>query len=95
MRTLFFTTLAGLQRERMVNSMFRDGDEDLSNFGRVAREIFSMMEVDLPLNVLEGWRCAFEESSHYFQYPSIGSTLYPHRQRVQCIMLPSTRAKRI
>ena len=36
----FFRTLAGLRRDRMVNTMFSDEDEDLSNFGRVARDDF-------------------------------------------------------
>lgn len=30
----------GLRRERMVNFMFNVEDEDLSSFGRVAREDF-------------------------------------------------------
>lgn len=34
----FFRGLAGLKRDRMVNTMFSSGDEDLSNFGLVARE---------------------------------------------------------
>ncbi len=33
----FFRTLLGLRRERMVNFMFSDEDQDLSDFGRVAR----------------------------------------------------------
>ncbi|NWL78023.1 hypothetical protein DM872_14300 [Pseudomonas taiwanensis] len=36
----FFQTLAYLRRERMVNTMFEDGDKDLENFGRVARDDF-------------------------------------------------------
>ncbi|WP_397380005.1 hypothetical protein [Pseudomonas sp.] len=36
----FFRTLSGLRRERMVNFMFSDKDEDLSDFGRVARDDF-------------------------------------------------------
>ncbi|MBD2840598.1 hypothetical protein ID144_26495 [Pseudomonas sp. JM0905a] len=36
----FFMTLASLKRERMVNTMFSDGNEDLSNFGRVAHDDF-------------------------------------------------------
>lgn len=32
----FFGVLAGLKRERMVNSMFSARDEDLSNFGLIA-----------------------------------------------------------
>ncbi|WP_165668519.1 hypothetical protein [Metapseudomonas otitidis] len=36
----FFTTLAGLKRDRMVNTMFSAGDEDLNNFGLVARDDF-------------------------------------------------------
>lgn len=34
----FFTALAGLKRDRMVSTMFSSGDEDLSNFGRVAHD---------------------------------------------------------
>ncbi|MDE3739383.1 hypothetical protein PSH28_22495 [Pseudomonas resinovorans] len=34
----FFGTLSGLRRERLVNSMFSDEDQDLSDFGRVARD---------------------------------------------------------
>ncbi|GJN55056.1 MULTISPECIES: hypothetical protein [Pseudomonas] len=37
----FFRTLFGLRRDRMVNLMFSDVDEDLSDFGRVARDGFS------------------------------------------------------
>ncbi|HEJ5741341.1 TPA: hypothetical protein SL763_001279 [Pseudomonas aeruginosa] len=36
----FFRTISGLRRERMVNFMFSNEDQDLSNFGRVAREVF-------------------------------------------------------
>ena len=36
----FFRTLSGLRRERMVNTMFNEETEDLSNFGRVARDGF-------------------------------------------------------
>ena len=36
----FFRTLSGLRRERMVNTMFNKEAEDLSNFGRVARDDF-------------------------------------------------------
>ena len=36
----FFRTLSGLRRERMVNFMFSDADQDLSDFGRVARDDF-------------------------------------------------------
>lgn len=32
----FFGVLAGLKRERMVNSMFSARDEDLSSFGLIA-----------------------------------------------------------
>lgn len=38
----FFRTLAGLKRERMVNTMFSASDEDLSNFGLVARDGLSI-----------------------------------------------------
>ncbi|MFU4621829.1 hypothetical protein ACM705_14925 [Pseudomonas aeruginosa] len=34
----FFRTISGLRRERMVNFMFSDEDQDLSDFGRVARD---------------------------------------------------------
>ncbi|MCY1297403.1 hypothetical protein D9M70_468410 [compost metagenome] len=34
----FFRTLAGLRRERIVNIMFSDVDEDLSHFGRITRD---------------------------------------------------------
>lgn len=33
-------TLAGLRRDRMVNFMFSDEDQELSNFGLVARDDF-------------------------------------------------------
>lgn len=47
--TCFFTVLAGLKRDRMVNTMFSSGDEDLSNFGRVARDdIFNDGESSAP-----------------------------------------------
>ena len=36
----FFRTLSGLRRERMVNDLFNDEAEDLSSFGRVARDDF-------------------------------------------------------
>lgn len=36
----FFRTLLGLRRERMVNFMFSDEDQDLTDFGRVARDDF-------------------------------------------------------
>jgi hypothetical protein len=38
----FFTTISGLRRERMVNVMFSDQDQnqDLTNFGRIARDDF-------------------------------------------------------
>ena len=36
----FFRTISGLRRERMVNFMFSDEDQDPSNFGRVARDDF-------------------------------------------------------
>jgi hypothetical protein len=36
----FFMALAGLKRDRMVNTMFSASDEDLSNFGLVARDDF-------------------------------------------------------
>ncbi|MFI8607834.1 hypothetical protein ACIGFL_05750 [Pseudomonas sp. NPDC077649] len=36
----FFRTLSGLRRDRMVNAMFSDEDEDLSNFGLIARDDF-------------------------------------------------------
>ncbi|WQN26597.1 hypothetical protein ULE26_15320 [Stutzerimonas stutzeri] len=36
--TCFMSTLAGLRRDRMVNFMFSDEDQDLSNFGLVARD---------------------------------------------------------
>ncbi|MDH4564427.1 hypothetical protein DM872_02350 [Pseudomonas taiwanensis] len=36
--TCFFRTLSGLRRDRMVNFMFSEEDQDLSNFGRVARD---------------------------------------------------------
>jgi len=36
----FFRTLSGLGRKRMVNFMFSDADQDLSDFGRVARDDF-------------------------------------------------------
>ena len=36
----FFRTLSGLRRERIVNFMFSDADQDLSDFGRVARDDF-------------------------------------------------------
>ena len=38
--TCFFRALLGLRRERMVNFMFSDEDQDLSDFGRVARDDF-------------------------------------------------------
>jgi len=34
----FFRTIYSLRRERMVNTMFSDEDQDLSNFGLVARD---------------------------------------------------------
>ena len=34
----FFRTLLGLRRERMVNFMFSEEDQDLSDFGRVAHD---------------------------------------------------------
>ncbi|ANF25773.1 hypothetical protein [Stutzerimonas stutzeri] len=36
----FFRTISGLRRERMVNFMFSDEDQDLSDFGRIARDDF-------------------------------------------------------
>ena len=36
----FFRTLSGLRRDRMVNDLFNDEAEDLSSFGRVARDDF-------------------------------------------------------
>ena len=36
----FFRTISGLRRERMVNTMFSDEDQDLSHFGRIARDDF-------------------------------------------------------
>lgn len=36
----FFRTISGLRRERMVNFMFGDDDQDLSDFGLVARDDF-------------------------------------------------------
>lgn len=33
----FFRTFSGLRRERMVNFMFSDEDQDLSDFGRASR----------------------------------------------------------
>ncbi|HAB86523.1 MAG TPA: hypothetical protein DCF77_15460 [Pseudomonas sp.] len=36
----FFRTLSGLRRERMVNDLFNDEADDLSSFGRVARDDF-------------------------------------------------------
>lgn len=36
----FFRTISGLRRERMVNFMFSDDDQDLSDFGLVARDDF-------------------------------------------------------
>lgn len=36
----FFRTMADLKSARMVNTMFIDVDEDLGNFGRVARDDF-------------------------------------------------------
>lgn len=50
----FFRTLAGLRRERMVNTIFSDGDEDLSDFGRVARDDFLMTEVARSLDIFDG-----------------------------------------
>ncbi|MDH4561221.1 MULTISPECIES: hypothetical protein [unclassified Pseudomonas] len=37
----FFRTLSGLSRDRMVNFMFSEEDQDLSDFGRVARDDLS------------------------------------------------------
>lgn len=37
----FFRTLLSLRRERMVNFMFSDENQDLSDFGRVTRNDFS------------------------------------------------------
>lgn len=34
----FFRTISGLRRERMVNFMFSDEDQEPSDFGRVARD---------------------------------------------------------
>ncbi len=34
----FFMTLASPKRERLVSTMFSDGDEDLNNFGRIAHD---------------------------------------------------------
>ncbi|WP_331001180.1 hypothetical protein [Pseudomonas aeruginosa] len=39
----FFRTLAGLKRERIVNSMFSASDEGLSRFGLVARDDSSIV----------------------------------------------------
>lgn len=36
----FFRTISGLRRERMVNTMFSDKDQDLGDFGRIARDDF-------------------------------------------------------
>lgn len=36
----FFRTISDLRRERMVNFMFSDEDQDLRDFGRVARDDF-------------------------------------------------------
>jgi hypothetical protein len=36
----FFRTISGLRRERMVNFMFSDEDQDLRDFGLVARNNF-------------------------------------------------------
>ncbi|WP_435609737.1 hypothetical protein [Pseudomonas knackmussii] len=36
----FFRAVSDLRRERMVNFMFSDEDQDLSDFGRVARDDF-------------------------------------------------------
>lgn len=44
----FFSVLADLRRKRMLITMFSDGGEDLSNFGRVADDQFqSAKQVDL------------------------------------------------
>ncbi|MCY1268742.1 hypothetical protein D9M70_172230 [compost metagenome] len=37
----FFSTLSGLRRDRMVNFMFSEEDQDLTDFGRVARDDLS------------------------------------------------------
>lgn len=36
----FFRTISGLKRERMVNFMFSDEEQEISDFGRVARDDF-------------------------------------------------------
>jgi len=36
----FFRTISGLRRERMVNNMFSEEDQDLNDFGLVARDDF-------------------------------------------------------
>lgn len=36
----FFRTISGLRRERMVNTMFSDEDQALSDFGCIARNDF-------------------------------------------------------
>nr|WP_090438982.1 hypothetical protein [Pseudomonas benzenivorans] len=36
----FFRTLSALKREHMLNFMFSDEDQDLSEFGRIARDDF-------------------------------------------------------
>lgn len=36
----FFRTVSGLKRDRMVNFMFSDEQQDPSDFGRVARDDF-------------------------------------------------------
>ena len=36
----FFRVLSGLRRERMVSFMFGDEDQELSHFGRLARDDF-------------------------------------------------------
>jgi len=36
----FFRTISDLKRERMVNFMFSDEDQNLNDFGRIARDDF-------------------------------------------------------
>ncbi|WP_371257583.1 hypothetical protein [Pseudomonas sp. BAY1663] len=44
----FFRTISGLKRERMVNFMFSGEEQEISDFGRVARDDFSMTGVARP-----------------------------------------------
>jgi hypothetical protein len=45
----FFTVLAGLRRTRLLNTMFSDGWEDLSDFGRVAGDDLQCSSQSKPL----------------------------------------------